>query len=303
MGFLDADGTYPAEALFSMYQQTAPMSPDLVIGCRLDEPSGMPGIRSVGNRAFSKLLGITSNSSVKDIASGMRLLRRDRVAELVALPDGLDFTPAMTTWALHDGWAVKEVPISYRERIGASKLNVFKDGLRFAFHILSISSLYNPLKLFGAAGLVLSAVALALVVQPLIVYFQIREVPGTSIYRLLTALLFWALGLQSMACGMVGASMARILHRKPLRESRFERFVLRPSITGRLHWLALAFVVAALALNGRAIIEYVTLGTVSEHWSRVLAGVVLVLTSLQMLLFEFLVRYLRALDSRFSHRQ
>jgi hypothetical protein len=208
----------------------------------------------------------------------------------------------MTTWALHDAWGVKEIPISYRERIGDSKLSVVKDGFRFTYDILSISSLYNPLKLFGVAGLILLVMGLALALQPLLDYARFRQVPDTSIYRLLTALLFWVIGFQSIVCGVVGAVMARILHRRPLRASRFEHFLLTPAITGRLHWLAVLLVVIGIWLNMGGLTEYLTVGTVSEHWSRLLAGVVLILTAIHLLSFEILVGYLRALDRYFSSR-
>ena len=300
VGFLDADGTYPAKAFFPMYQEMNDSRLDLVIGCRLDETSGMPAIRGLGNRSFSKLLELTSKSSVKDIASGMRLIRRERIPDMRALPDGLDFTPAMTTWALHDAWGVKEVPISYRERIGESKLSVVKDGFRFTYDILSISALYNPLKLFGIAGVVLLISGLVLAAQPLLNYAQVRQVPESSIYRLLTALLFWVIGFQCVVCGVVGAVMARILHRKPMRASSLEHFLLTPGITGRLHWPAVVLVIIALWVNAAGLEEYLSVGTVSEHWSRLLAGVVLILTAIHLLFFEILVGYLRALDRYFS---
>ena len=302
VGFLDADGTYPVDAFFSMYEDAKSNGIDMVIGSRLDQPSGMPGVRNLGNRSFAALLGVTSGSTVTDIASGMRLLRRERVPDVAMLPDGLDFTPAMTTWALHDEWTIKEIPIVYRERIGDSKLNVIRDGLRFTYDILSISSLYNPLKLFGVAGVALLLAGLALTMGPLLHYAQAREVPDSSIYRLLTALVLWVIGLQSVVCGIVGTSFARLLHRKSLRATGIERSLLSPGVTGRLHWGAALLIGGAFVLNAQGVREYLTNGTVSEHWSRLLAGVVLVLTAVHLLLYQILVAYLGALERRFVNR-
>lgn len=299
LGFLDADGTYPVEAFFEMYEQARAAKTDLVIGSRLNEVSGMPAIRNIGNRSFAALLGVTSGSKVSDIASGMRLFPRERTRAMLELPNGLDFTPAMTTWALHDGWTVQEVPIAYRERIGDSKLDVVRDGLRFTYDILSISSLYNPLKVFGGVGLLLIVAGIALALQPAIGYAQIRQVPETAIYRLLTALVLWVVGLQSIVAGVVGTSIARVLHQRSLRATALERLLLSPAITRRLHWLVLVLIGAALALNARGLAEYLSNGTVSEHWSRVLTGVVLILTSVHLLLYEILVAYLSALEKRF----
>lgn len=76
--------------------------------------------------------------------------------------------------------------------------------------IVSISSLYNPLKLFGVAGVALLLAGLALTMGPLLHDGQVQEVPEASVYRLLTALVLWVVGLQSVVCGIVGTSFARL---------------------------------------------------------------------------------------------
>ena len=83
----------------------------------------------------------------------MRVFKRSALGSLYPLPDGLDFTPAMSTRALYEDLRMVEVPIPYRERVGRSKLNVTKDGLRFFRSIMWTATLYNPLGIFGAVGL------------------------------------------------------------------------------------------------------------------------------------------------------
>jgi hypothetical protein len=78
------------------------------------------------------MLGILANRRVTDAASGMRVLRREALEKLGRRPDGLHYAPAMSARAVLSGLRVVEIPMSYEERRGESKLSVWKDGVRFA---------------------------------------------------------------------------------------------------------------------------------------------------------------------------
>ena len=76
---------------------------DLVIGSRMaGEKSEMPLVRRVGNFVFANLLSIVAGVKISDSASGQRVIRREVLPSLYPLPDTLDFTPAMSTRALHE---------------------------------------------------------------------------------------------------------------------------------------------------------------------------------------------------------
>lgn len=301
IGFLDADGTYPAVEFFALLEKGRDGSADLVIGSRLaNDSSGMPAIRQLGNRSFSRLLGLASSVHVQDVASGMRIFRRERVSDLEFLPDGLNFTPAMTTCALNEAWKVEEVPIRYLERVGDSKLSVLRDGVRFAYDILSISWMYNPLRLLGSLGAVLWTCSVLLLLPLALTYISVRAIPEGSIYRLLTALLLWVIGLETFVCGALGASMARMLHRKPVRSWKIEQALLSQAFGRLVAATSVGLVVAAVALSWRGLMEYVSTGFVDMHWSRVLVSVILILTAVQLVLFRVLSAYLEALNRRFG---
>ena len=117
--------------------------------------SEMPLVRRVGNLFFASLLNLVGCASISDSASGQRVLRREVLPQLYPLPDGLNFTPAMSTRALHENIKMVEVPIPYKERLGRSKLSVVHDGLRFLHAIVWTSLTYNPVRIFGGVGLLL----------------------------------------------------------------------------------------------------------------------------------------------------
>ena len=132
LGFLDADGTYPPERFPALCQVALTEEVDLVIGSRMaGSDSEMPLVRRLGNVIFANLVSLLGNRRISDSSSGMRVIRREALSALYPLPDGLNFTPVMSTRALHEAIRMKEVPIPYEERVGRSKLSVVRDGTRF----------------------------------------------------------------------------------------------------------------------------------------------------------------------------
>jgi hypothetical protein len=159
IAFLDADGTYPPEALPALVR-AARNGADLVVGSRMSgAPSEMPPARRLGNRLFAWLLSGLGTQPVRDGTSGMRVVRRQALPRLYPLPDGLHFTPIMSLRAMHEGLRLVEVPIPYGDRAGRSKLSVVRDGLRYLRAILWTALGYAPGRLLGLAGVAGMALA------------------------------------------------------------------------------------------------------------------------------------------------
>ena len=153
LGFLDADGTCDPEFFAPLCRRIVDADADVVLGCRLTAASRMPLLRRVGNTIFAALLSVFSESSVRDTASGMRVVRRASLDNLYPLPDGLHFTPAMSARAmLSQKLRIEEVDMPYEERVGESKLHVLRDGLRFLRVILEAAVLYRPSRPLNLAG-------------------------------------------------------------------------------------------------------------------------------------------------------
>src|SRR5438105_3064841 len=132
LAFTDADGTYPPERFPDLCRVALEDGADVVVGSRRSgEHSDMPRMRRIGNFIWSNLVSIIGNHRVADPASGMRVLRASALRHLYPLPDGLNFTPVMSTRCVHENLKVIEVAIPYTERVGRSKLSIIHDGSRF----------------------------------------------------------------------------------------------------------------------------------------------------------------------------
>jgi glycosyltransferase involved in cell wall biosynthesis len=150
LAFLDADGTCDPRFFAVLARCLLEGHADVVLGCRLNAETKMPPLRQAGNVLFAALLTLLSGRRICDTASGMRIVRSEAYNRLLPLPSGLHFTPAMSARALLDRKAsVKliEIDMPYHERVGDSKLNAGRDGLRFLGIITKTALIYRPVRL------------------------------------------------------------------------------------------------------------------------------------------------------------
>ena len=86
----------------------------------------------IANIFFVFLMRIFFNSPLSDVCSGMRIFHSSKKAEVIALDrNDLSFSIQFTAQVLLKRWKVAELAIPYRDRVGFSKLSVFRDGLTF----------------------------------------------------------------------------------------------------------------------------------------------------------------------------
>jgi glycosyltransferase involved in cell wall biosynthesis len=294
LAFLDADGTYPPESFPALCVAIEEHEADLIIGSRmLGRDSEMPLVRRVGNTIFAALLSIVGSRRISDSASGMRVFRRTTLSTLYPLPDGLDFTPAMSTRAVYEGLTMVEVPITYKERVGRSKLNPLKDGIRFLRSILWTALLYDPQRFFGPLGLAMLLVAVVLGLGPTFYYLQNRHLEEDMIYRLFAVLILSVAGVNVFAFGLTCQAVLAFLparrHAPPAVPSR---------LRGILAGLGLLMVVVGLGLVTPSIVQWLATRHITSHWSYFAAGGTLVLTGIGLATWFVLLMIVEELATR-----
>jgi glycosyltransferase involved in cell wall biosynthesis len=145
IAFYDVDGTYDPALIPSMIQSMISRKASMACGDRLSMVEHMPLTREVGNRLFVGTINLLYRTRVFDSCTGMRVFSRDLrdFFSSSALPNGLDYSLAMTLTFLRTGHSLIEMPIPYSKRIGRSKLRVLTDGPRFFLRILA-SWMHTP---------------------------------------------------------------------------------------------------------------------------------------------------------------
>lgn len=148
IAFYDVDGTYDPGLLPDMIRVLESDEAEMVCGDRLSSCEHMPLTREIGNRLFVGTINVLYRTRVYDSCTGMRVFTKNMQPFFAssALPDGLDYSLAMTLSFLRTGHRLVEIPIPYAKRIGRSKLRVLTDGPRFFLRILA-SWIHTPVHL------------------------------------------------------------------------------------------------------------------------------------------------------------
>lgn len=299
LAFLDADGTYPPE-YFPQLCQAAIDGADVVVGSRRSGASSeMPAVRRLGNMIWSNLLTVIAGQRVMDPASGMRVFRHAALKQLYPLPDGLNFTPVMSTRSAHEGMQVVEIPIPYKERLGRSKLNVVKDGLRFLRTILWTALNYNPVRILGGIGLAL--VAFAFFIGFIIVGMRLSGITSLGplgVAATFTAVVASIIGVNLFALGVTFNYLVSLFHKRPVRQGLFGKPIFKTPLENHFWWMGLLMIAAGTIIGIASFLLALQGWPVTRLWLYLLGGSMLTLLGVQLFIFWIIVQVLADLSQR-----
>jgi len=192
---MDADGQHAPEHISRLTALIPPY--DLVIGARTDQYRG-GWQRGLANRFYNWFASWLARQEVKDLTSGFRAMRRQAVSHFLHLfPDGFSAPTTTTLSFLKAGYNIAFVPIEVRPRAGGrSKIRLLSDGSQFVVVILRMIMLYDPLRIFLPAGVLLVGIGVLAWVAG-VVQAERLVLPNSAILSFIAALLIWLLGLLS----------------------------------------------------------------------------------------------------------
>ena len=300
LGFLDADGTYPPEHFPNLCRVALNEGADLVIGSRMSgSDSEMPLVRRIGNFIFANLVSLLGGDRVSDSSSGMRVIRKQALPRLYPLPDGLNFTPVMSTRALHEEIDWREVPIPYKERVGRSKLSVVRDGTRFLYTIIWTAMNYNPVRVLGGIGLALAAIAgiIALVV----VGMRISGVDQLGPWGVVGVFSMGICAVSGVTLFSLGATfnyLVSLFHKQPVRQGLFGKPMFKQPLERHFGWVGLLSMVLGLVIGISSLGLSLGGWQMDRLWFWLLSGAMLTVLGLQLVVFWLIMRVLDELGRR-----
>ncbi len=294
VGFLDADGTCDPDFFADLCTAVVEHDAAVALGSRLGDGSRMPRVRRLGNRIYALILSVLSNKPVTDTASGMRVIRRDVLDQLYPLPDGLNFTPAMSARVLMDDrMRIVELPMSYEERVGQSKLNVLRDGVAFLQTIGQMALVWRPMRMFWAAAVACLFVMSVLLAGPFESWLRFGKLGEDMIYRLLFCSLLGSFGAVLVSATVLSYALRDLLDERPAPRTFFT-LLLDRVYTLKGCAVAGALLAPLLAwLIGAGVLTYLTERAVYIHWSRVVLAGLLVFALSQMMVTTLLANVIR----------
>jgi glycosyltransferase involved in cell wall biosynthesis len=189
---LDGDGQHRASDAQRLVARLGEY--DLVVGARSGGTQATH-TRRVGNGALNRLASYLTGRDIPDLTSGFRAARREHLLEFLhLLPNGFS-TPTTTTLAfIKAGYNVTFEPTDARQREGASKIRLARDGTKFFMIILRIVTIFSPLRVFMPVAGVSFLLGAAYGAWNVIVHARI---PNGSVLLIMFAVIVFLVGLVS----------------------------------------------------------------------------------------------------------
>jgi glycosyltransferase involved in cell wall biosynthesis len=201
--FMDGDGSYDPADIPKLLEPLINDEADFVNGNRfVDMHDGaMTPLNRVGNRFLTGVSNIMFQTHIKDSQSGMKAFKRDILRYLALLEKGFEACSEMVAEVSKAHMRIVEVGITYRRRVGETKLNPIHHGVAIFYSSLKMMLDYRPMLLLGLFGIILWAVGF-IVAWPVIITFVVEN-RFTQMGRALVALFCWIVGTISIFTGLM----------------------------------------------------------------------------------------------------
>jgi len=203
---MDADLTYDPKHIPKLITPIFENKADFVVGNRFGglQKGAMPLVNRIGNRILSIVAKFALGLNVFDTQSGMRAFKSELLENMNLVAVGMPLAMEMLAEALSLNARICEVPISYRPRVGETKLNPIKDGGKILATTVRLMLDIRPLLFFGSIGTVLGVVGL----------FLHYIMPTTDLTNFLFPLLFMIGGILLFLFGFVIVLIKKLRRRK-----------------------------------------------------------------------------------------
>ncbi|MEM0196191.1 MAG: glycosyltransferase family 2 protein [Sulfolobales archaeon] len=214
---MDGDYTYDPKDIEKLLESMDEY--DEVIGVR--DRVNIPRVNRFGNLVITWLFNLLFGTKLRDVCSGMYLLRTDVAREVGFESRGFSVEVEIAAHVASTGGRIGEVEISYRKRIGRPKLRKVH-GLQIATTAVKLMLKYNPTFFFFLAS------SLALIPGVVIIGYVAYKLLFYGVKHYVWALLgvtAGGVGLISLLIAIFALYMKRFEYRvlRTLRELKLDR--------------------------------------------------------------------------------
>jgi hypothetical protein len=178
--------------------------------------------------------------------------------------------------------------MSYRERVGRSKLNVLKDGVRFLRVIGEGVLCYRPERIFLMASLAAVVMIVGMALYPTEFYLTHQRLEEWMIYRFVASFVLGTIALMLLLATALANQMATFGPRRREATPFWATLTRKILETTTSTVLAGGLVILAVVFLWPGIVEFLTTGKVHLHWSRLIAGAFALTSAAQVGVFAIL---------------
>jgi glycosyltransferase involved in cell wall biosynthesis len=216
VGVMDVDLQDPPQLLESMLAHLGDPETDCVATRRVSR-KGEPLIRSVFARLFYRLINRISDTEIVDGARDYRVMRRDMVDAILALPEYNRFSKGIFSWV---GFRTKWLEFENVERVaGTTKWSFWK---LFRYSLGGIVGFSTaPLAIASVLGLLFCALAFVMII--VVVLRQALYGDPVAGWASLICVIMFLGGLQMTLLGIIGQYLAKTYLETKRRPAYFVR--------------------------------------------------------------------------------
>ena len=125
--FIDADGTYPADAIPRVTE--ALESCDAVYCSRASGRENIPRFNRLGNAVFQGIMRRVYHFEPRDYSTGLYGMKKRHLQKMGISSTGFAIEPEIAIKACRMNLRIRDIPIHYQQRIGQTKLSGFNAGV------------------------------------------------------------------------------------------------------------------------------------------------------------------------------
>jgi len=145
---MDGDMSYDAHDIELLLAHAGEY--DQVVGARMMTPTNMTWLHRVGNRIITMAFNIFFATKLRDVCSGMYLIKTERAKTLQFSTGKLTVEEEILAQNSVEG-SVTDVPINYRPRMGGkSQTSTWRQGFADIITLFDLARRYNAVALFSA---------------------------------------------------------------------------------------------------------------------------------------------------------
>jgi len=249
--FIDADGTYPAEAIPRMVRALEEY--DVVVASRSLGRQNIPWLNRLGSFLLRSAIRYLYGFKAQDPLTGLYGLHKAHWEKMQLVSIGFGIEAEMAIKAARMGLKILDMPINYRERIGKAKLHPLRDGYRILKTIFAFILLYNPTVTFILPGLLL--LALGLVLMGMLFFGPVRL--GSITFGVHTMMFTAILALASLQVIIFGVAtkLYALAHKFTLPDT-MTTLILRPHMGKALVLLGITSTVAGIVMGAKLVLAW-----------------------------------------------
>lgn len=191
--FFDGDGQHDPKDVRRLVDAIEDC--DMAVGARGPE-SHIPMFRRPGKWLLGFVANRISGHRIPDLNSGLRAIRREVFLKYVhLLPNGFSLSTTLTFALLKAGRIIRYIPIVANKREGKSSVNQVTHGTQALLLMLKMVVLFNPLRIFIPAAIVLFGGGAVYAALQVYVFGAPAGIADTTVLLCLSGLLTFFFGL------------------------------------------------------------------------------------------------------------